>query len=80
MSALLLLLAVGGSFTAVAAASWWLCLEGIHQGDDPADVVTGVTGRSTGWGFDPQRARNQPGAHFHGGVREHPLRWAYRHE
>ncbi len=43
MSALLLLLAVGGSFTAIAAASWWLCLEGIRQGDDPADVVTGVT-------------------------------------
>ena len=43
MSALLLLLAVGAGFTAIAAASWWLCGEGIRQGDDPADVVTDVT-------------------------------------
>jgi hypothetical protein len=43
MSAFLLLLAVTGGFTAVAAGAWWLCCEGIRQGDDPDDLVTAVT-------------------------------------
>jgi hypothetical protein len=43
MSAVVLLLAVGAGFGLVAAAAWWLCGEGIRQGDEPDDAVTSVT-------------------------------------